>query len=237
MIALIDGDVLIYTAMWNADVKEQARQNFDELFEAITEELFVDDYAMAVGGSSNFRLDIYSEYKSNRAKSKSTRPEWFHDLKSDITNDYEGCIATDYCEADDMIRIWWHQCDAAGIPAIVVSIDKDLDCISGLHYNPRKQEIYNIEDNLAEFHYWKQILMGDATDNIPGIPGIGPKKAAGLLENSDDYRKTIARAYHDNFGINGYEYLLSNGKLIHILRHDRDYFHFNKEKYNNAISE
>jgi len=236
MIAIIDGDVLVYIALWNADVKEQARQNFDDLFEAITEELFVTDYAMAIGGDSNFRLDIYPEYKAHRAKSKSTIPDWFHDLKSEIANDYAGCITTDYCEADDMVRIWWHQCDAAGVPSVVISVDKDLDCISGLHYNPRKKEIYSVKEEDAEFHYWKQILMGDSTDNIPGLPGIGPKKAEALLKPSDDYRKTVAQAYNNHFGIKGYEYLLSNGKLIHILRHDRDYFHFNKEKYNDAIS-
>ena len=77
MIALIDGDVLFYMAMWEAESKEHARENFDSLFTSITESLFVDDYAMAIGNNegSNFRYDIYNLYKTNRTKSKSERPE------------------------------------------------------------------------------------------------------------------------------------------------------------------
>src|SRR5210317_1093729 len=131
MIAIIDGDVLVYMSIWGAETKEEAKQKFDELFTGILENLFTKDYVMALGGPDNFRVDLYSEYKANRAKSKSTRPDWFLDLKSDIEKDYDGCIFTDNCEADDMIRIWSTECKGNNIDFIVVSVDKDLDCIAG----------------------------------------------------------------------------------------------------------
>lgn len=232
MIALIDGDVLFYMAMWEAESKEHARENFDSLFTSITESLFVDDYAMAIGNNegSNFRYDIYNLYKANRTKSKSERPEWFYDLKSDIVNDYGGCIFADYCEADDMIRIWANQIK----DYIVVSVDKDLDCIEGKHYNPRKDLVYTIDEEDANYNYWKQIIMGDSTDNIPGVPGIGPKKAEKLLLE-DPPAIAACKAYENYYGKKGHNYLLANGKLIHILRTPTDYFNFSRTQYDQAI--
>jgi DNA polymerase-1 len=232
MIALIDGDVLFYMAMWEAESKEHARENFDSLFTSITESLFVDDYAMAIGNNegSNFRYDIYDKYKANRTKSKSERPEWFYDLKSDIVNDYDGCIFADYCEADDLIRIWANQIE----DYIVVSVDKDLDCIKGKHYNPRKDLIYTIQEEDANYNYWKQIIMGDSTDNIPGVPGIGPKKAEKLLLEEPP-AVAACKAYEKHYGEEGYNYLLANGKLIHILRTPTDYFNFSRTQYDQSI--
>ena len=53
MIAIIDGDVLLYISIWGAETKEEARNNFDELFTAINEDLFAEDYVMALGGPDN----------------------------------------------------------------------------------------------------------------------------------------------------------------------------------------
>ena len=61
MIAIIDGDVLLYISIWGAETKEEARKNFDELFTAINEDLFAEDYVMALGGFDNFRVDLYDE--------------------------------------------------------------------------------------------------------------------------------------------------------------------------------
>lgn len=238
MISIIDGDVLLYMSIWNSSTKEEARQNFDELFVSINETVFAKDYVMALGGPNNFRVDLYSEYKANRSKSKSTRPEWFLDLKSDIAEEYDGCILTDNCEADDMVRIWSEECKKAGLASIVVSVDKDLDCIIGLHMNPRKHTIYTIEKDFADWFYWKQIIMGDSTDNIPGIEGVGPKKAeailAGLITNKER-KQAVCQAYYSKYKDKGYEYMIANGRLIHIWRHINDHFKISKEYYNDAI--
>jgi DNA polymerase-1 len=231
MLAIIDGDVLLYISIWGAETKEEARENFDSLFEAVLEGLFTTDYVMALGGPDNFRFSIYSEYKANRKKSKSTRPKWFLDLKSEIVNDYEGCISTDNCEADDMVRIWANECKQN---YVIVTIDKDLDCIEGLHYNPRKKEIHTVGAGYADYFYWKQLLMGDSVDNITGIPNIGPKKSEKMLEDTTgamERKEVVCKAYRDFYGEEGHSYLLANGKLLHIWRYLGDYFKFPKEKY------
>jgi DNA polymerase-1 len=235
MLAIVDGDVLLYMSIWNVEAKEEAQKKFDELFTNTIESVFATDYVMALGGPDNFRVDLFPDYKGNRTKSKSNRPDWFLDLKSNVAEQYEGCVLTDNCEADDMVRVWANECTAENIERIVISVDKDLDCIEGLHYNPRKGNIYTIDAEYANQFYWKQVLMGDPTDNIPGLPKIGPKKADKILENSKDYCATVCKAYHDFYGEEGYNYLITNGRLIHIWRWVEDHFKIKREVYDEAI--
>jgi 5'-3' exonuclease len=239
-LAIIDGDVLLYMSVWGSDTLEEGKSKFNTTFTDITNSLFTKDYVMAMGGPDNYRIDLYSEYKrsASRVKSKSNKPDWFDDLKSWTVEFYDGCIITDNCEADDMVRIWAVEAKKANIQHCVVTIDKDLDCIPGTHYNPRTKQIYQIDKEWADYFYWKQLLMGDSVDNIPGIYGIGPKKAEGILKgakNKKERIKRICREYHDAYGEEGFNSMLLNGKLLHIWRHINDHFTIDKEVYEDAI--
>jgi hypothetical protein len=237
-INIIDGDVLVYMSVWQNDTLPEAQVKFDEILTRINNSTFATDYVMAIGGPDNFRVDLFSEYKGNRTKSKDSRPDWFADLKSWVVDTYDGAIFTDWCEADDMVRVWANQLDAAGINRCVVSIDKDLDCIPGTHFNPRKETIYQVCEEYAERFYWQQVLTGDSTDNIPGLYKVGPVKAKKILADAythDELIAAVCRAYHDAHGDEGYEYLIANGRLIHIWRTDYDNFKIKKEVYEAAI--
>lgn len=237
-IAIIDGDVLVYMSIWNQETLKEAQDKFHEVFTDLLASAFTTDYVMAIGGRDNFRMDLFSDYKGNRKKAKDNRPDWFDDLKSWVVNNYDGCIFTDNCEADDMVRVWANQLDKAGIQRVVCSVDKDLDCIVGNHYNPRTKQLYQIEEDFAERFYWQQILTGDATDNIPGLYKVGPVKAKKIISEAtthEELRDAVCRAYHDYHGDDGYEYLLTNGRLIHIWRKDNDHFSIKEEVYKAAI--
>ena len=239
-LAIIDGDVLLYMSIWGSETLEEGKTKFKTTMKDVTNSLFTEDYVMAMGGPDNYRCDLYVDYKrsASRVKSKSTKPDWFDDLKSWTVEAYDGCIITDNCEADDMVRIWAVEAKAADIQHCVVTIDKDLDCIPGSHYNPRTKVIYQIEDEWANYFYWKQLLMGDSVDNIPGIPGIGPKKAEKILEGANTKEERvnrICREYHNSHGDEGFDSMLLNGKLLHIWRHINDHFSIKKEVYEAAV--
>lgn len=235
--AIIDGDVLVYMSIWKTESLEESKAKFLENLNDVLNSLFTKDYVMAIGGPDNFRVDLYPDYKGNRKKAKDTRPEWFGDLKS-WASTLEGSVESDNCEADDLVRVWALECDKAGIDRCVVSVDKDLDCIPGSHYNPRTKSIYQVCEEYSERFYWQQVLTGDSVDNIPGLYKVGPVKAKKLLEDAlthDELENAVCRAYHDVYGDEGYNYLIANGRLIHIWRTINDHFKIRKEIYEAAI--
>jgi hypothetical protein len=237
--AIIDGDVLVYMAIWKSETLEEGKKKFQELVDDVLNGLFTTDYVMAIGGPDNFRLDLFPDYKGNRKKAKDNRPDWFNDLKS-WASKLEGSVESDNCEADDLIRVWALECDAAGINRAVVSVDKDLHCIPGTHYNPKDRRIYQIDEEYGGRFYWQQVLQGDSVDNIPGLPKVGPVKTKKLLEGAythKEMRDAVCRAYHDTYGEEGYAYMIANGRLVHIWRHIDDHFKIRKEDYESAITD
>jgi len=235
--AIIDGDVLVYMAIWNTESLEEAKSKFLGQVDDVLNSLFTRDYVMAIGGPDNFRVDLFPGYKGNRKKAKDNRPEWFDDLKS-WASKLEGSVESDNCEADDLVRVWALECDKAGINRTVVSVDKDLHCIPGTHYNPRKKEIYQICQEYAERFYWQQVLTGDSVDAIPGLWKVGPVKAKKILADAythKEMRDAVCRAYRDAYDDEGYAYMVANGRLIHIWRHINDHFKIKKEVYDAAI--
>lgn len=238
--AVIDGDVLLHMSIWNSPDLEDALESLEIHFEGVMEGSWSQDYVMAFGGPNNFRDVLYSEYKksTSRAKSKSTRPEWFGDLKSEATSLYENSVICDGYEADDMVRIWATELDKWEKDFIVCSVDKDLDCIPGKHYNPRKSDIYWVSPKYSEMFYWKQLLMGDTVDNIPGVEGIGPKKAEKLIEDCEtrkDYERVVFNTYNDKYPEDGFDRMLLNGKLLHMWRSIDDHFSVERSKYDSIV--
>ena len=130
----------------------------------------------------NFRLDINPMYKANRKGVH--RP--FH-LKA--CKDYlQGEYGAKYCgklEADDMIAVRAGELRAEGKPYVVCSIDKDFKQIVGWHYNWVNDEYWYVDEASALEFLWKQVVVGDATDNIQVPEGIGPGKAEKLFKDVD----------------------------------------------------
>jgi len=234
-LAIIDGDVLIHMSMWKSFTLEAAQKKFEGLVDEMKGSIFASDYVMAIGGDDNFRKDLYFDYKGKRTKE---RPFYYKDLKHWAVESDDSCIMTDNYEADDQVRIWSLEAKAAGINSCVVTVDKDLDCITGTHYNPRTKEIYQVTQEWADYFYHLQLLMGDSVDNIPGIRGIGVEKAKVILEGLSDneqYFEAVCKAYDKKYGKEGFGYLLLNAKLLHIWRTFEDHYTLDREVYDAAI--
>ncbi len=113
---------------------------------------------------------------------------------------------------------------------IIATIDKDLNQVPGRHYDWNKGIRYTVSRELGLWYFLRQMLLGDATDNIPGVPGLGEKKADALL---DPYRADPEGAWREvirqyNMGpfkfkdgtITAYpgDYLTEMGRLLWMQR-------------------
>jgi hypothetical protein len=182
-ILLIDGDILLYRAANACDVYK----NWDDVAEYIwkqmsdiAEELGTWDYIGLLQGYTNFRKEVSTQavYKGNR---KSSKPFWFHAVKEHFKVAY-GFTVVEGMETDDALTILHKR---LGDKSIIVSIDKDLMQSPGKHYRlatkGREPEISVVKEEFGLKMLAVQVLMGDTTDNIPGLAGIGEAKAEKAL--------------------------------------------------------
>ena len=144
-----------------------------------------------------FRRDLEPNYKANRTKPK---PLGYSELKAKCL-DLPWAVMHEQVEADDLIGIFTTQLSANNEPTCIVSGDKDLLQIPGWHYWPKpfwesksKQPLrewfkrygmeestpclFHVPEEAAERFFYCQILAGDSTDGIPGLPGTGMVGAA-----------------------------------------------------------
>jgi len=139
-----------------------------------------------------------------------------------------GAKVVDGMEADDLLGMR----QLAGHPienlesytTIIVSTDKDLDQIPGLHFNWVKGVLYEITPEEARQFYLVQLLSGDPVDNIPGIPGIGPKTAEKIIKKckSGTHFSTIKDYYKKAYGDKWEEVLKEMDQLIRIKQYESD---------------
>ena len=150
-----------------------------------------------------FRNEIYADYKANRdAPPEDMVPQF--PLVRDATRAFGlPSIEMTGFEADDLIATYAKQAAAKGADVTIVSSDKDLmqlvdDKIEML--DPMKDKIINAEGVIEKFGVGPdkvvevQALAGDSTDNVPGVPGIGIKTAALLINEFGDLDNLLANA-------------------------------------------
>ena len=219
MTALIDGDSLFYIIGYNN--REESPEDLHSVHLVNTGvDSFVDtillltqseDYCGFIGHPEykSFRSETYkyNTYKGDRPE----EPEWLTAWKPIIRKRLEekwGFICSPFLEADDLISmkvaIIYDQ------EYIICSPDKDLKQLPGFHYDykqtipeDRKVVITTISSAKANYNLWVQIIMGDSSDSVAGVPGLGEVKAKKLLDEANDpieYAAIALRAYCKYFG-------------------------------------
>ncbi len=156
----------------------------------------------------NFRHDLYEAYKANRPPAPEDLIPQFPLVRDAARAMSLPVIEQEGVEADDIIATYAKQGAQQGMQVSIVSSDKDLMQLLGdgvTMFDPMKNKPLTLEDVEAKFGVTPdqvvevQALMGDSTDNIPGVPGIGPKTAAeliqrfGTLENLLDHTHEITQ--------------------------------------------
>ena len=163
---------LEYTKDEDRQYLEESWNNLQKDLRMLLDTVYCDEYIMAVKGPDNFRNLMYPEYKLNRHADPTKQNEFVPVLRKLAVKE-ELAIESSGREADDLIRIWAEQARAADIDYVICSIDKDLKCIPGKHWLMHKKTLITVSEEDACRHYYEQLLKGDPTDNIPGIPRVG----------------------------------------------------------------
>jgi DNA polymerase-1 len=150
-----------------------------------------------------FRSELYPEYKANRSETPVDLVPQIGPIRTVIEAFGIPVIEHAGWEADDVIATLAGQAAARGFQVRIVSSDKDIRQLLGPQvqlYNLRKNLVLDEAFLLADWGIRPdqvidfQSLVGDAVDNIPGVPLVGPKKAAQLLNQFGTLEDVLAHA-------------------------------------------
>src|SRR3954447_820330 len=150
-----------------------------------------------------FRNKLYPDYKAHRAPAPDDLIPEFPLIGEAVRAFDLPCLEQAGFEADDLIATYVRIACERGATATIVSSDKDLmqlvtDCVT--MYDTRKDRRLGIAEVIEKFGVPPekvvevQALAGDSTDNVPGVPGIGVKTAAQLINEYGDLETLLLRA-------------------------------------------
>lgn len=205
-VALLDGDIFAHESAskgekkfdWGEGIEsldvdgEYAEANLRARINTVQEATKADRVIVALSdpGRRYFRHDLWPEYKSHRTGSP---PVLLTHLKQWLADNNES-FWKPKLEADDVLGILATGPYIQG-ETIIVTADKDLKQVPGLHLNPRKLEegIYTVTPEQGFRWHMIQTLTGDATDHFPGCPRVpghkktGPVTAASIVDEALAY--------------------------------------------------
>ena len=169
------------------------------------------NYKVFIQGGNNFRYAIDPTYKGNR--DPFGKPLHEKEIREYLIKHW-GAEVVENEETDDKVS-YMLAADPENI--CIASIDKDLDNTYGHHYNFDKEVFYYVQKEEADLNFARQLLTGDSTDNVKGIPGCGAAKALKILPHyTPEWLSIVKQAYKDNNLSE--EYLTIQGQLLWMRR-------------------
>ena len=195
------------------------------VIQRICKEIGASSYRIYLTGKGNYREEraTIMKYKGNR---KAARPVHYDGIREYLV-DVQKAVMVAGMEADDALGIIYTKtadgdpintskdpnkpCWIKPEPSVICSIDKDLLTIPGLHYSFKKdkERKLKVDESAATRAFYMQLLTGDGTDNIIGIPKIGEVTAGKLLEKAKDERdmaKIVYGEYVRYYGAEPFKY-------------------------------
>ena len=231
-ILLLDGDIVAYKIAcaceepvhWGNDLwtlhadEREAKKQVDVWIKDLQKELQASEVWVYLSDKQNFRAGFFPEYKAQRRDKR--KPMVLNALKEHMNKEWNALTVFNM-EADDMLGVASTQ--ERKEKATIVSIDKDFKSIPGSLYNPDKPEEGIVDITLDEANQWHlyQTLVGDASDNYKGCPGVGPKKAEQLLGKGETYvdKWNIVCDAFDKAGLSS-KHALTQARVARILRNE-----------------
>ncbi len=153
--------------------------------------------------SKTFRNTIYPEYKANRPDPPEDLVPQFGLIREATRAFSVPCVEQEGFEADDLIATYARQAAEQGAKVTIVSGDKDLMQLIGPKVgmiDTMKNKVFGETEVFEKFGVGPdkvievQSLAGDSVDNVPGVPGIGLKTAALLINEFGDLESLLAQA-------------------------------------------
>src|SRR5215475_4279517 len=216
---LVDGSSDIFRAYWqsmNQDAKYNRRSDgvptgavrmFCIMLWRILAEMKPDERPTHLAvvfdkSEQTFRTKLYPDYKAHRPDPPDDLQPQFPLIRDAVRAFDLPSIEMLGYEADDLIATYVRQAREAGATATIVASDKDLMQLVGdgvLMYDTMKDRRIGIPEVIEKFGVPPekvievQALIGDSTDNVPGVPGIGVKTAAQLIGEYGDLETLLAR--------------------------------------------
>jgi DNA polymerase-1 len=150
-----------------------------------------------------FRNELYADYKAHRPDAPDDLIPQFGLVREAVHAFDIACLEQLGYEADDLIATYAREASEAGATTIIVSSDKDLMQLVDdkvVMYDTMKDKRIGAGEVMEKFGVGPdkvievQSLIGDSTDNVPGVPGIGVKTAAQLISEYGDLETLLARA-------------------------------------------
>ena len=150
-----------------------------------------------------FRTEMYPDYKAHRPDPPDDLKPQFGLIREAVHAFDLPCLEQGGFEADDLIATYVRQANEAGATSTIVSSDKDLMQLVNdrvVMYDTMKDKKIGRDEVIEKFGVPPdkvievQALIGDSTDNVPGVPSIGQKTAALLINEYGDLETLLKRA-------------------------------------------
>jgi 5'-3' exonuclease len=209
---LVDASVYIFRAWFSmpdafvngAGEPTNAVYGFSGFLCSLLEQTAAEHVAVAFDESltTSYRNEIYPDYKANRDPAPQELKRQFGWARAVAEAMGLQCYGDGRYEADDLIGTLATYWRARGHPICIVTADKDLAQLVGESdhwWDFSRNQKLNAAQLTEKFGVTPRqmadflALTGDAVDNIPGVPGIGPKSAAALLRHFGDFDNLYAR--------------------------------------------
>jgi len=231
---IIDGDIIAFQACaasekaikWDDDLwtlqtdeweaKHKAHTSVERIIAKAKEYFDVGYVHIAISSTTNFRKDVYPDYKANRVNKR--KPMCIREVVAHLGTKYPVKVWTGI-EADDVMGIWATMNPDQEV--LIYSADKDMATIPGAwHMRNLDDEPLKITQLEADRNWFTQALTGDSVDNYAGIKGVGPVKAKKILAGAATALEMWERTLKAFVGA-GYtqEECLTQVRLARILRH------------------
>lgn len=222
-LSIIDGDSIIWVVAYHNKengTTQSVCEGVSNFVQNILNGTSADAYIGFLGGEKDtfrHKQATILPYKGNRSETPEFVKKWRPVIKNYLV-EVHGFTIVEGIEADDACAIA-HTKNYEGYTTILCSPDKDMKQVPGLNYNYRIHEMIDITRDEAEKLLWIQMLTGDSTDNIQGIPRIGPVKAKKILNNPNTMLMDTMDAYIKKFGYKKGKFNFhENLMLIYMLR-------------------